>query len=187
MVNQDRIKRKQLIREAEGYLDLMSVFDNRWQLDAEHLAIMAKRATECLEQIKNPQGFLPHILFLQGQIKRVQGNLEEAADLFGQSLRIEPENLNSLLALAWCQKRLDKLDAAVETMRDAVVVDNESAIAHYNLACYLSLKAQVKESCHHLAIALEIDPTYRDLVGPESDFDPIRNTHEFQAALSINV
>ncbi len=44
-----------------------------------------------------------------------------------------------------------------------------------------------KDAVHHLAIALEIDPKYRKLVNSETDFDSIRNTKEFQAALSIYV
>jgi tetratricopeptide (TPR) repeat protein len=187
MVNQERIKRKLLIREAEGYLDLISVFDDRWQLDPHHSGVIAARAIECLDQIENPQSFLPHILFLKGQIHRVTGRYAEGAKFLEESLEIEPENLHTLLALAWCYKRLNRIDAAIEVMRDAVLLESESGITHYNLACYLALRSLAKEACHHLAIALEIDPKYRSYVYAESDFDLIRDTPDFQAALSIIV
>ncbi|MEQ1902750.1 MAG: tetratricopeptide repeat protein [Pirellulaceae bacterium] len=187
MVNQDRIKRKQLIREAEGYLDLMSVFEDRWKLEPHLAEVMAERVLVTLSQIENPQGFQPEILFLKGQAHRAIGRFNEAAGLLEQSRRLDPENVSTILALAWCYKRLNRLGMAIEIMREAVLIDTESAIAHYNLACYLALDAHLKDAVHHLAIALEIDPKYRKLVTSETDFDSIRNTKEFQAALSINV
>lgn len=187
MLNQERVKRKQLIREAEGYLDLMSVFDDRWQLDRQHIETLATRAIECLDAVENPHGFLPHILFLKGQAHRAAGRFEEAARLLEESKEMEPENLHTLLALAWCYKRLNRVNDAIRVMREAIQVEEESAIAHYNLACYLAIQKQTAEACQHLSNALEIDPSYRNLVADETDFDSIRNTSEFQAALSINV
>ncbi len=187
MLNQDRIRRKQLIREAEGYLDLMSVFDDRWHLDPVHIETLANRVIECLDQIERPQSFEAHVLFLKGQAHRAAGRFDEAAKNLDASKSLEPENLHTLLALAWCYKRLDRIEKSIDVMREALLVENESAIAHYNLACYLALELATKESCHHLAIALEIDPKYRELVASENDFDTIRNTPEFHAALSINV
>jgi tetratricopeptide (TPR) repeat protein len=187
VLTNDQVKRKQLIRAAEGYLDLMSVFDDRWPLDPANLETLTQRVFECLDQIPNPQSFTAHVLFLKGQALRHSKRFSEATDYFHQSLDVDPENLSALLAMAWCYKRLNKLELATVTMRRAVALDAESGIAHYNLACYLALGDSLLESCEHLSIALEIDPRFRELVRGETDFDSIRNTPEFQAALAINV
>jgi tetratricopeptide (TPR) repeat protein len=187
MANHDRIKRRQLIREAEGYLDLMSVFEDRWKLDPNLAEMMSRRVLETLDQIDQPQGFKGEILYLKGQAFRALGRLPEAADFLEQSRDSNPEHLPTILALAWCYKRLNRIAMAIEIMREGVALDSESAIAHYNLACYLAMDSNLKESVHHLAIALDIDPHFRTLVAGESDFDSIRDTKEFQAALSVIV
>ncbi len=187
MANHDRIKRRQLIREAEGYLDLMSVFEDRWKLDPVLAETMANRVLTTLDLIDNPQGFKGEILYLKGQALRALGRLAEAASFLEQSRESNPDNLPTILALAWCYKRLNRIATAIEIMREGVAVDSESAIAHYNLACYLALDANVKDAVYHLSIALEIDPHFRTLVAGEHDFDAIRHTKEFQQALSVIV
>jgi hypothetical protein len=44
MNNVERVRRKQIIREAEGYLELISLFEDRWQLDPELRVRLADRA-----------------------------------------------------------------------------------------------------------------------------------------------
>ena len=183
----DRVRRKQLIREAEGYLDLTSLFDDRWSLDAHLKTAMADRAIECLSQVNNPQGFKPHVLFLKGQAHRVAGRLAMAANCLEQSTRLDPENVHSLLALAWCYKRIDRVDLAIETLQQAITVDAESAIVRYNLACYWALTGNVKQTVRYLAMAFEIDSKYRDMVAREPDFDLVRESPHFQAIISVNV
>lgn len=187
MVNAERLRRKQLIREAEGYLDLLSVFEDRWKLEPDLAEKLAQRVLDTLAKITNPQGFQAEILFLKGQTLRSINRLPEATTCLEQAQRLNPENIHIILALAWCYKRVARIGQAIEAMRTALQIDSESAICHYNLACYLGLDNQAKEAAHHLAIALEIHPDYRLLVHRESDFDLIRDTREFQTALTAKV
>ncbi len=187
MLSTARIKRKQLIREAEGYLELMTLFDDRWPLALNHRRDLADRIIEVLGQVDNPQGFKPQILFLKGQAHRAAERFAQAVNLLEQSLRLDPENIYCFLALGWCYKRLNQLDLAVEVMRGAVVLEPESGISHYNLACYLSLSGHLKEAIKHLAIAFDLDHKYREMVAREVDFNGIRETPEFQSLLSVSV
>ena len=187
MNNLERVRRKQIIREAEGYLELISLFEDRWQLDPELRVRLADRAIECLGEISNPQGFKPHILFLKGQAHRLAGRYGEAVDCLEQSTRLDAESLHALLALGWCYKRVDRIDLAIKTLQDAVALEPESAISHYNLACYWALTGNVSQTVRELGAAFDLDGTYRERVASETDFDLVRESPHFQAILSVNV
>ena len=72
-------------------------------------------------------------------------------------------------------------------METAIQIDNESAIAHYNLACYWALARQVQMAVLHLTHAFDLNPDYRDYVDAESDFDGIRNDPDFISSLDFIV
>ena len=187
MLSVERVQRKKLIREAEGYLDLILVFDDRWSLGQENRDVLAQRAIDCLNRIKTPQGHKPHILFLKGQAARTAGRYQEAINYLQQSSRLDPENIHTFLALGWCYKRVDRMDLAIESMETAVAIDNESAIAHYNLACYWALAEQVKMAVVHLSYAISLDEDYRLLIDEESDFDAIRDDRDFLELMHVVV
>lgn len=187
MVCLDRVRRKKHIRNAEGYLDLIMVFDDRWPLERSLREQLADKAISALVKITKPQGFKPYILFLKGQAHRAAERHVQAINYLEQSLRLDEDNVHTLLALAWCYKRVDNISAAIEVMKTAISVDYQSAIGHYNLACYFALDRNTDDASKHLAIALEIHPEFRDHVAGESDFDLIRNDPGFQAALNVTV
>lgn len=183
----ERIQRKQLIRTAEGYLDLIMAFDDCWPLDQQNRERLASQAIDSLDKIKSPLGHKPYILFLKGQAARTCGQIQQAVNCLQQSAQLDPENIHTFLALGWCYKRLDRTDLAIEAMETAVQIDSESAIAHYNLACYWALAQQVKLAVLHLSNAFDLNPVYRDFVEHESDFDAIRNDPDFIASLDMIV
>jgi len=185
MTTVDRIQRKQLIRAAEGYLDLIMAFDDRWPLDQANRDKLAQRAMDALERIKRPQGHKPYILFLKGQSARAFGDYPRAVNYLQQSTRLDPDNIHTYLALGWCYKRIDRTDLAIEAMETAVQIDKESAIAHYNLACYWALARQVKLAVLHLTNAFDLNPDFREFVERESDFDAIREDPDFLATLNM--
>jgi tetratricopeptide (TPR) repeat protein len=183
----DRTQRKQLIREAEGYLELMTALEDHLSLALPLRESLADRVIQTLSAIESPQGFKPYMLYLKGQACRAADRFEDAIGYLDQSARLDPDNLHTQLGLAWCYKRTMRLTEAIDAMRLAVQIDSDSAIAHYNLACYLSLGGRLLESVDQLSIALELDNSFRDKVLGEHDFDPIRHTPEFLAALTVNV
>jgi len=63
--------------------------------------------------------------------------------------------------------------SAVEAMR-IVLESREDPLVLYNLACYESLDGRADDALMHLRRAIELDPSYRQLVENDSDFDPIR-------------
>ena len=169
-----QVKRRQNIQMAEGYLDLATVLDERWPLDFAHRRAMSEQALANLEKIENPLGHKPYVLFLKGQAWKVAARYQDAIRYFKQSLKLDPDNEHTYLALAWCYKREGRVDLAVDTITCAVELNPESAIAQYNFACYLALDRQVERAIMHLSFALDLNSEYQSMVADEPDFDSIR-------------
>lgn len=186
-VSIDRVRRKRLIREAEGYLDLMMVFEDRWPLDLVLKKKMADRVIACLTKIRKPLGHKPHVLFLKGQACLASNRFKQAIHFLQQSAKLDGENIHTLIALAWCYKRTDQLDLAISALEEAILLDSQSAIAHYNLACYFALQKNTPSALMHLTMAIDLNSDYRQHVAKESDFDPIRDDPGFLAATTLIV
>ncbi len=107
-------------------------------------------------------------------------SLEQASDLI-------PSNIHVWLALGWCLKRSGRIEKAIDALEQAREVEPTEAVIHYNLACYQSLAGNRHDAIANLMRAIELKPDFRDMVGSESDFDPIRSDPEFQAITSIIV
>ena len=187
MSDPHRIRRQQILREAEGYLDLISVFGEKMPCRPDTRDQLARRVLKTLDRIENPGGLKGHILFLRGQALRLMDNYIDAVPVLREAAEIEPQNVHVRLSLGWCYKRCRRLDLAIQSLEEALEADASHAIIHYNLACYWSLAGNVKLAVAYLAQAFDLEPEYRELVSREHDFDPIRNHPHFQALTSITV
>ena len=188
-----RKKRKRLIRVAEGYLELMTMFEDRWPVDPVLAPDLADRAISTLNQIaslkKNSNSqtrkrYRAHVCILKGQACRIAQRFESAIQFFEDALDLDEDNFDTLLAVAWCYKRTERLADAIASMHRAVEIEPESPVARYNLACYLAIAEEAQSSVQNLREAFQIDPNLRDNVEYESDFDLIRNDPEFIALIS---
>ena len=182
-----RIRRQQILREAEGYLDLITVFGERMPCRPDVRDSVARRILDTLDRIDNPGGLKGHVLYLRGQALRAMERYVEAVPPLSEAAEIEPQNIHIRLSLAWCYKRCRRLDLAIQTLEDALESDPAYAIVHYNLACYWSLAGNVRLAVTYLSQAFELEPNYRDLVAGERDFDPVRNHPHFQALTTVIV
>ena len=166
-----QIRLRQVVRQAEGYLELG----------------MPQHALETLARLGDPANFSAGAFYLQGEALKSMERYGEALVPLARAAELAPDDVHVRLATAWCYKRTDRIDLAIAAMEEAVSVEPGEAILHYNLACYLSLAGDKQPALTHLAEALAIDADYRDLVGDEPDFDPIRSDPEFLALTSIIV
>lgn len=181
-----RVRRQQLLREAEGYLDLLMAFGEEWSPREEVRNRLGERVLTMLDQLEG-HGRRAQLLYMRGQALRVMRRYEEAVVPLKESAEQDPDNLSVWLALGWCYKRCGRLDLAIQALEDAMNVDASQAIVYYNLACYWALAKNVKLSVAYLTRAIDLDPNYRDLVESEHDFDPIRDHRDFQLAVSVIV
>jgi len=168
-----RTRRRQLIAAAEGYIELLLMFDEDWR-DTTTSETLAKRALECLEPLRGARYRRSHIHYLRGQALRAMGKFHEAIEPLSEAVAISPENIHLHLALAWCHKRIGRIDLAIGDLEEALLFEPDKPILHYNLACYWSLAKEPTLALEYLAQALQFDAGYRDLIQHERDFDAIR-------------
>ena len=162
--------RQQLIRRAEGYLELG----------------MPEHALEVLERVGSSP-FLAHAAYLKGEALRELNRYQEAADQLELAAELTPDDIHIWLALGWCYKRTARLPLAIEALEKALEIEPGDALLHYNLACYWSLARNKRRAISYLAEALSIDANYRDLIDSERDFDPIRDDPRFIELTSVIV
>lgn len=177
----------QNLQSAEGYLELGSMFEDRWSLDLPLRQVMADSAIYHLSQITQPRGHRSTVLYLKGQACRMAERYSQAIEWFDQLTEIEPDNMPGLLAVAWCHKRTGNLASSISAMEQAIAYESGNAIAHYNLACYLALDGQVQPCVGRLAEALKLEPQFRVYINDETDFDPVRDHPDFQSLVSVSV
>lgn len=183
----DRVRRQQLLREAEGYLDLATAFSSRWGLAPAQRDVLAQRALDQLEKAKLCGGAAFEALYLEGEALRTMERWADAVAPLEAARNEDPTNSHAALALAWCYKRTDRLELAIEALEEAVSHDATSGILHYNLACYWSLAGNARRAVQYLGEAFDLDPDYRDMVGQEPDFNPIRQHPAFVSLTSVIV
>ena len=169
--HRDRVRRQQLVLQAEGYLELG----------------MAGHALETLSRWGDSDTLPDHVLYLKGQVLRELGRFGEALEPLARAAQGDPDNISAWLALGWCYKRTGKLDRAIESLEEALTVELNDALVHYNLACYWSLAENKQQALAYLARALDLQDEYRGLVAAEPDFDPLRNDPRFQALVKVTV
>lgn len=187
MAQIDKIRREKIIRQAEGYLDLIMCLEDRWRLEEPIIQTITGKTLKVLDDLDSGSGRRSHVAFLRGQAFRVRREFEKAIIAFEESLENDYENIHTHLGMAWCYKRLDKIKLAIQSLDRAVEIEPDNAIILYNLACYWALAGNLTNCCEHLHHALELDNRLRELIEDESDFDSVRSSSEFQSITSAIV
>ena len=187
MARYDRNRRQQLLREAEGYLDLATALGDESRLDVDVRDRLARRALLQIDSARSVGGDSFEALYLEGEAYRTMGRWQSAIAPLEGARELNGANIYVHLALAWCYKRADKLDKAIEMLEEALTVEPTEAILYYNLACYWSLAGNAQLACSFLSEAFDLDSNYRDLVPTEEDFNPIRSHPAFVSLTSVIV
>ncbi|HPM83552.1 MAG TPA: tetratricopeptide repeat protein [Candidatus Anammoximicrobium sp.] len=182
-----RIVRDRILREAEGYLELLMAGPSKWDLRPAVRDPVAQRVLDALQRLDKSEQYSAYALYLRGLAYRAMERYHDAIPSLRQSAEQDPEDTHALLALGWCYKRIGRLNLAIGALQEALAVDDNQAIVHYNLACYWSLAGNAEIALDHLATAFQIDPKFRDLAAEESDFDAIRQHPGFRELTSVVV
>ena len=123
---------------------------------------------------------------LRGEAYRQKEEYERALQHFERATVDGERGLDSLMCMAWCFKRVGRLDKAIECLKAANQGSPKVAVVLYNLACYYSLAGEKEEALSWLARAFRLDNSYRKQVAKEPDFDPIRNDQDFVYLMQLS-
>jgi tetratricopeptide (TPR) repeat protein len=186
VVNPERIRQRKL-EAGSGYLELS----------------MPEHALRELDRIDEPETIWFDFNRLRGEALRALNRFDEALEAYHRALAIEPEDIGVLAGMAWCYKRIGQLPKAIEAMEQAYQAHPKELIVLYNLACYFSLAGEKAQALSWLGRALrmesslrkqqpesergllpwgfrELEPSLRERIAEEPDFDPLRNDPDFQ-------
>ena len=158
----DRIKRQ--LGQAEGYLNL--------GMPARALAILEARADWATMPFE--------AAFLTGEALRTSGRYRDALKPLEMAAALRPDDVGTAVALAWCYKRTQRLAQAIDALGRAVRHQPREPLLHYNMACYWSLAGDPSKAATCLTNALGLDPSLRDRIAREPDFDPARAHPDFE-------
>ena len=164
------VQQRQAIEAAQGYLMLE----------------LPDAALQKLDIFRDPNDTPRAVDQLRGEAFRLKEEYAQALECFGRVLPHVEHDLGLLMGMAWCFKRLDRLDKAIEAMRQAYRGSPKEPIVLYNLACYHSLAGEKDEALSWLGRALRMDSSLRKLISRESDFDSLRNDCDFQLLLRLS-
>jgi tetratricopeptide (TPR) repeat protein len=81
----------------------------------------------------------------------------------------------------WGTKEFDKAVAELSAVAEK---HPDDAGVLYNLACAESMAGRAEEAVTHLRRAIELDSSFREHAGKDSDFDPIREEPAFASAIA---
>ena len=186
VMTHQRIRLQQILREAEGYLELAMLFSDDFDTTvARRLAIPLALGT--LERMGEAGSMRSHALYLKGESLRALEQYQDAVVPLKMAAELDPGNIHIWLALGWCYKRCGQLDLAIDALDHALESGDGNGIVYYNLACYWSLARNKERALEYLSQAFAINPDYRDMVDREADFNPLRSDPDFQALTSVIV
>jgi tetratricopeptide (TPR) repeat protein len=183
----DRVRRQQILREAEGYLDLLGLFGQKWTPPLAVRSRLTKQALLALDRLSETYAAGSQAQLLRGLALRASERYDDALEPLRKAAEADGECLDAWLALGWCYKRTGRLPQAIDALEQALAADPAQAIVHYNLACYWSLAGKTNQAVNFLARAFSMDSHYRAMAESEPDFDPIRNDPGFQGLFTIIV
>jgi tetratricopeptide (TPR) repeat protein len=161
--------RLRLLAEAEGYTALG----------------MYAHALDSLDGIQDSEGVVFEVNFRRGDVLRHLEHHDEALVAFHRAFEENPDNVDLLMAMAWCYKRTNQLPRAITSMEQAYRIAPKEPVILYNLSCYWSLAGNKAQCLSWLGRALRMDKGYRQLIDDETDFDPLRHDPDFQMLLGM--
>ncbi|MCA9015899.1 MAG: tetratricopeptide repeat protein [Planctomycetaceae bacterium] len=164
MVLQPASQPKRHLNAAEGYLMLE----------------MHEQALRELSRIDTAYQNSEKYFRLLGQANQLGKRYQEALDAYQGAYDIDPENLTTLMGMAWCYKRTDQLPLAISVMEEAYLSHAEEPIVLYNLSCYFALAGDKANALSWLGRALRMEPGLKKLISEETDFDSLRGDKDFQ-------
>jgi tetratricopeptide (TPR) repeat protein len=144
--------------QAEAHLVLGDLFFKRGEL--AHALEQYRAAAE-----QAPQNFRTHAAI--AKVLVAQQKLDEAQTEYRRAVELEPRYIEGRAALASVLYRLSRgndsalLDAAIEQMRQAIVLSADNATLHNNLGVYLEARGEFDEALKQYQTAARLSPDNR--------------------------
>ena len=89
-------------------------------------------------------------------------------------VRDNPDKAGGWITWAYATRRSVSIEAAEKILRTAVVRHPTEPTIHFNLGCYASVRGDQATARAHVARAIELDPSFREMLATDPDLAGLR-------------
>ncbi len=180
-----RLIRRQCLRNAEGYLELATVFDDRWPLPRSMRFTLAHQALDSLAQYAQQQSSdtseKADAFFLRGLALDLLEQHEQAAQQLAASLAEDPHHAEAYSHLAWCYRQLENWEKAILTLQQGMRHFSDNPLFYYNAACYSCLSGNHDQTLQYLLHAFRLDHSLSSKAETDTDFQHLHDDPRFRS------
>ena len=101
----------------------------------------------------------PEVYVAAGRLLENQGKLDEAADKYNQALKVNPNDVNTLISLGRLHDRQGRPTQAMESYRKALKADPQNSMVYNDLGLCFARQQDLQQSITHLNKAVELQGT----------------------------
>lgn len=148
--------------EAEGYLELGMFDESVRTLAALPPSVQSRK----------------EVLQLRMALHMTAKHWPAAAEIAACLVEREPAESGWWVNFAYCVRRARSLDEAEAILLRAVELHPESAIIHYNLACYACVTGRLELAKERLAVARGLDKNVKQMAMHDDDLFALRDWME---------
>jgi tetratricopeptide (TPR) repeat protein len=150
------------------------------------LSVDAQRGRDSVDQqAQRRQGSTDSLVV--GIRYAARGRLTDAISRYNSALRIDKGNATAYGYKGYAQYRLRNYDSALVTMRRGIAIDSTDPWAYYNYSLPLWAVGDTAESLAALERAIELNPSFRDLIKQDVQFNRMKKSKHFQELVATEL
>lgn len=135
---------------------------------------MFAEALEEVEKLPPDRMADPGVLDLRVNIYKGLGEWQLMREVADSLVRIEPEEVDYWLDLAYATRRCRGITEAEGFLLEALKRDPEDGLIHYNLACYAAQQGNLPLARDRLATAISLEAEFKGKALTDPDLEPLR-------------
>jgi Flp pilus assembly protein TadD len=112
-------------------------------------------------------------LILRLELSQRSGQWEQAESIARKLTKLQPEEPDWSIALAYAARRAHSVEVAREILCDAAARFPKEAVIHFNLACYSCQLGEIPVARNYLRKAFALDRSYIVTALKDQDLKPI--------------
>lgn len=136
---------------------------------------------------KHPEGLAnAAALFEKARLFQKSGRLQEAKQLYEETLSLDPGYVDALNNLGVIHIHDKNYSAARAFFAKAIRLKSDYVDSYYNLACLHALNGEVSQSLVHLKKAVSLNQSVKDWARRDTDLQNLRRVPEFEEIIRKN-
>jgi tetratricopeptide (TPR) repeat protein len=114
----------------------------------------------------------------------IEDDIQEKLNLYDEILKLAPDDVETLVYKADVLLDLDETRWALSLCNQAIKLDNEYALSHWQRACANAKLKNIDSALEDIKTALELNPRLQDELENEDSFNVLKNNKTFKSLVS---